>query len=433
MSNLTNLNYQIKQQQENYNCIYFGKIKNILLLEEIINIWINLLNNNNLFINKLNDYENKILSLSNNKENSINNYKFILKEMLNNRKCIYYYNNYNNNDILNKCKNLIEKIIEYIFGIKKVYLFILKEDDLYYTIFNSEIYVNKNYKIISYCYNNNENICYKNFNINEEIIINNITSNFCSIKDIRKNISISLETGIKFNQYLYNDSIIVLLPEKIETFYFTAGEWTSILLHEIGHVFSYILFDINKLSNRINEKFADKFVSLYGYNGEFINSKRKELVMRIYLYYNKEIKKIKEQNEIRSMISIGDNKYNIHYEQFLKFTKHSYIYNRLISLLKQIKLENKNIYLSNEKRKEINKEIKNIKNMIWKYNNEVLEIIKDLSKIKNIDLKCKLYIKKQYFKIINDDIIDKLEYFNEKINKLDSRLFKSIINYIKFN
>ena len=273
----------------NTSTIYFGKIEKIKMLEDIFKIYFN---NENA-----DEYEKKINVLYTRKELdqlSLSSFftNYIKKDIDKNRQCFYKYKE----DNLNKCKELIEKTIEYIFGIKRVYLYIIKETDKYYTVFNSEIYAQPYYKKSLDNYKLNRTVYYNdNFDIEKEIIYNG--KNKTNILEIRKNIKCSLKDGIYFTNY--NPVIFILIPDKINKFYFTVEEWISVLLHEIGHVFSHIL--LGNVDTRLHESFADRFLSLYGYGKEFINSKRKELSTRIYLKYIEKINDIFKDNKIESL------------------------------------------------------------------------------------------------------------------------------------
>lgn len=417
---------------ENKNCIYFGKIKKVKLLEQIMRIWFGLLRKDVSEINNLNKYKQELQEFYNIENIDYIDYKKNLqefsvldiaffKEIENSRNCIYKYQEQTGDSkfcyYLNLCKFLVEKTLEFAFGINKLIIYILKKEDPYYIIFNSEIYVNHNYKIMKDNYNQNINICYKNFN-KDNIMFENKT-----FEEIKKyGFNISLKDGISFNKKYYNSStVVLLLPELMEKCYFTISEWVSILIHEMGHVFSYLLCDLNLLSDRVNENFADKFVSLYGYSSEFINSKRKELGMKLYLYYNGKIKKIKKDNEIKFPVCIDKN--HIIRETIFNITDHAPTYTRCLYLLNQLKLELKNKYLSYNKRLEINRDVKKVKNAIKRYKNVPFNIMKKK------DLKYKLFLKIEHEKIIKSayiDNLDKVECFIEKINKLDRRLFKNI-------
>lgn len=336
------------------------------------------------------EYEKKINKLYKRKEIESKLYFFInniIEDIDKNRQCFYDYKDGNTN----KCKELIEKILEYIFGLKRVYLYTIKETDYYYTIFNAEIYAQPYYKSSLINYKEKKTIYYNKLDIDKEIIYNG--NEEITISQARKYIKCSLVDGLYFTKY--NPIVFILLPEKINTFYFTIKEWIAILLHEIGHVFSYII--LGNIDIRVHEDFADRFLSLYGYGGEFINSKRKELSTRIYL--NKKNK----NNEITSLQYFT--LFGIKREYNININNHACIYTRCENILNQIKYIRGNI-----------KEVK-------KY----FSLLKQPYYISNIDIKDKLYIKQNYLHYINNFHLNTIERLCNKIYKLDKRKFMGLI------
>lgn len=52
----------------------------------------------------------------------------------------------------------------------------------------------------------------------------------------------------------------------------TVSQILSVLLHEIGHTFTRTLIELNVLNDRMNERFADQFVAMYGYGPDFVRA-----------------------------------------------------------------------------------------------------------------------------------------------------------------
>ena len=61
-----------------------------------------------------------------------------------------------------------------------------------------------------------------------------------------------------------------LLFPREDDMVFTPAQIVSVILHEIGHSFSVFMIDKDKITDRSDEKFADQFVSMYGYSKEVL-------------------------------------------------------------------------------------------------------------------------------------------------------------------
>lgn len=94
--------------------------------------------------------------------------------------------------------------------------------------------------------------------------------------DELRNAVIVTNDGFRFNNRKFKTGLLVclnlgiLFKTKLST-----PELVAVLLHEIGHNFSKVVIDPKKVSGRVDEKFADQFVAMYGYGPELITAFQK--------------------------------------------------------------------------------------------------------------------------------------------------------------
>ena len=112
--------------------------------------------------------------------------------------------------------------------------------------------------------------------------------------------------GFKFNQKKFATNLLVclnlgiLFRTEINT-----QELMGILLHEIGHNFSKVVISANKVSDRVNEKFADQFAAMYGYGPDIASAFSKMTVN--YGPIEKAFKDVPVVNILVGLSNIWDN------------------------------------------------------------------------------------------------------------------------------
>ena len=77
--------------------------------------------------------------------------------------------------------------------------------------------------------------------------------------------------GIRYDKNVFKINFLVCVNTGL--FFsdlITVPQLVSVLLHEIGHTFSKALIEYKILNDRMDEKFADQFVAMYGYGPEYI-------------------------------------------------------------------------------------------------------------------------------------------------------------------
>jgi len=82
--------------------------------------------------------------------------------------------------------------------------------------------------------------------------------------------------GFSFDKNTRDLNIVILFtlgllfPRDDGKLSFTPSQIVAVLLHEIGHSFSIFVFSKDKLTDRVDEKFADQFAGMYGYSKEIM-------------------------------------------------------------------------------------------------------------------------------------------------------------------
>lgn len=126
-----------------------------------------------------------------------------------------------------------------------------------------------------------------------------------------------MNNGIFIDYRKYALSIILYINiEFLQSNIFTSSEFLSVIFHEIGHTFSKLLTPhVNlDISSRQDEKFADKFVSLYGYSNELITFFDKAT----YIWHKSQFQKLKSTNfneKIKDKKEIANHIYTKIYEK----------------------------------------------------------------------------------------------------------------------
>ena len=82
--------------------------------------------------------------------------------------------------------------------------------------------------------------------------------------------------GFSFDKNTMQMNIVILatlglfFPRDDGKLSFTPAQIVAVLMHEIGHAFSPFLLNKEKLTDRVDEKFADQFAGMYGYSKEIM-------------------------------------------------------------------------------------------------------------------------------------------------------------------
>lgn len=312
------------------NEMYFGKTPRIKLLEKLVQLWLDSFN-----------AKNKIT------EKDLEKFKFLDKDQLNREKYLKYLKKddekiYETNKtetitltkIQEQIINYIKKSLELIFGIHKI---TIKFIDDGYAIHNDFKYDDKKIRLSD---------IEKNFSLDNDY-------NIRIISDHIKDSIIVKNTGISFNPIKCPLSCILYMPELKyylpENNLRTAGEIVSSLLHEIGHFFSYFIIPYEKFNKkekylkRVDEKFADMFVAMYGYGQSTISKFAKSRIMEFLYDY------------LTSKDNLDKN-----IDNYRTYDEHPNTYSRMRSQLLYLKDARKSKNLSDSKRKQLNSDIKHV-------------------------------------------------------------------------
>lgn len=325
------------------NEMYFGKTPRIKLLEKLIQLWLDSF-----------DVKNKIT------EKDLEKFKFLDKDQLKREKYLKYLKKddekvYETSKtekiILSKIQeqivSYIKKSLEIIFGIHEINI---KFMDNGYAIHNDFKYDNKKIKLSD---------IEKNFSLSNDYNIE-IISNHIKDSIIVKN------TGISFNPVKCPLSCILYIPELKyylpENNLRTAEEIVSSLLHEIGHFFSYFIIPYEnfnkkeKYLQRIDEKFADMFVAMYGYGTSTISKFTKSRINEFLYDY------LQTKNDLNKNIDLYKN-----------YDEHPNTYSRMRSQLLYLKDARKSKNLSDVKRRQLNADIKRVTDNLKSFKTKPLD------------------------------------------------------------
>lgn len=164
--------------------------------------------------------------------------------------------------------------------------------------------------------------------------------------------------GLKFDTSKFSANLLVCLNTGILfSGILTVPELIAVLLHEIGHNFTKSVLQYNHISDRVDEKFADQFVAMYGYGPELNNAFGK-----MNLDYDENEKKMRDIPVLNIVIGLSDilGRYSIRNSGF---DEHPAIKSRMLSQIEQLKSDLKYTPDMNPKlKKQIEDEIARIEN-----------------------------------------------------------------------
>lgn len=412
------------------NEIYFGKTKELKLVEKLLDLYVNYCKTGKLQ-KDLSEYDIEFLPY--NKIKSYNDTKSERKydSFLYNK----YYDENDTNKNLQKLLKLIGKYIEIIFG----FIYVKVTPGVYTQWGNSA------YGAVGTLQNNSNTI---KMNKESKLIFTDDLGKTLNYKDV-KNAIIVTDTGVFIDTKKLAIGIELHLAFKdlVQKYDLTGGELMAITLHELGHQFSKLLSNrvynyhlqildknyykkprdeqnkIYKDYRRSDEIFADKFISLYGYSKEHFSVLRK---VKSNVEYNsniypKEITKILKTKITKEPIPhFIDKEYSI--------DVHPQEYTRLLYLIHHLKIEQKDPNISETKRNEITKEIKILIKELEKY--KYYPTITSYEKLSDKDKEVlKDYYKKEFSdQIITNLSLDKKDREYQKQTNIDSREYKSIFD-----
>lgn len=390
------------------NEMYFGKTPRIKLLEKLCQLYIDSfereIDNNELlkFETIINQAMNKLYY----NRNLINSTFYTNKEQR-----LNWLDN-----IQIKIIRLMEQLIGIIFGIAKVNIFFYKDFDDYDNMAIFHTFIERESNI-------------KNLN-NKGLEIKDVNGNYLSYDFIKKNIIVK-NTGISINMNkcpLY----IKLYFSKVMHENNSVSNIISTILHEIGHFFSYLILPINKyilqyinfdfknkylsyreidkyikiikdnkelfgitseeiqkleydseniikwktiykIADRINEKFADQFVSLYGYGPNLAN----KFLFTDNLYKN--FAQSSGTDKISNKNYLDPKKITNNIDNLSDLDEHPMPIHRIQSQILQLQSDLKNPRLSLSKKKQIEQDIKNIQQQLHDYNHNIKRLEKLIS------------------------------------------------------
>lgn len=108
----------------------------------------------------------------------------------------------------------------------------------------------------------------------------------------------------------------------------TTSELLAVLLHEIGHNFSRVVLSVD-MTDRADEKFADQFVSMYGYGPELASALSKTMID--YSDFDRRFKDVPLLNVFVGLNQIRKNLLNV-----VDDSPHPVTKNRLLGVVRQL-------------------------------------------------------------------------------------------------
>lgn len=137
--------------------------------------------------------------------------------------------------------------------------------------------------------------------------------------------------GLKFNTKKFASNLLICLNTGILfSNLLSVPELIAVLLHEIGHNFTKSVLQYNHIDGRVDEKFADQFVAMYGYGPE-LNS----AFGKMNLDYNELERKMRDIPVLNIILGVTDiiNRCNI---RSYGIDEHPGTKSRMLSQLKQL-------------------------------------------------------------------------------------------------
>lgn len=176
-----------------------------------------------------------------------------------------------------------------------------------------------------------------------------VSSNPHEFSEIKNAVTIT-NRGFKFNTKHFPVNLLVcftlgaLFDKKM-----TIRELMAIMMHEIGHNFSKVVIQPNKVNGRVDERFADQFVAMYGYAEDMISG-----FSKLETQGDSILRRIPIINVIYGL--------SILFDQFLVGTlgldPHPAVISRMKSQIEQLKADLKDVNMSPEMRKDLEQQIK---------------------------------------------------------------------------
>lgn len=182
-------------------------------------------------------------------------------------------------------------------------------------------------------------------------------------KDIRKGLSIT-KSGFKFKGKAPSMLIILDLGFLLAPF-LHPSEMVAVLLHEIGHNFTKTTMDPEDYSDRVDEKFADAIVSMYGYGPDLASGLNKMVTSNKYSGFASKLRN-------KPILNIGLGLYNIYKDIVHRqsgLEEHLPMDSRAEDIVKQLEYDLDNTPdISDDAKREIQDQIRAIKIWIAKFN-----------------------------------------------------------------
>ena len=184
---------------------------------------------------------------------------------------------------------------------------------------------------------------FTNEKLTNAVVVTNSGFNF-NKKKFKTNLLVCLNLGILFNSPI------------------TTPELIAILMHEVGHNFSKVIIKANKINGRMDEKFADQFVAMYGYGPELVSAFSKMTIN--YGQIEKHLKDVPIINIFVGLNKIVDSVMFRH----LFDDPHPNMYSRMESQIRQLEAELKgNRDIDPKMKKEIEDQIEQCKKTMDDY------------------------------------------------------------------
>ena len=188
--------------------------------------------------------------------------------------------------------------------------------------------------------------------------------------NLRSSIMLTKE-GIRFDNRKVAPNILIiismgmLLSSRIES-----AEVMAALLHEIGHSFSKATIGSKEFDARIDEKFADQFVTMYGYGPE-LGSVLSKITT---IHSEKSLKIIRSIPIVNIFVGLNNIRKSI-WSRAINTNVHPTFNKRILDSIKQMEDDlNNTPNLTKSQRKELKDNIKRAKHTVEEFYNNSIDI-----------------------------------------------------------
>ena len=184
--------------------------------------------------------------------------------------------------------------------------------------------------------------------------------------DLKDSILVTSE-GIRFDNKKISPNVLIMISMGILLSpLMTVEELMGALLHEIGHSFSKATLGSEEFNERIDEKFADQFATMYGYGAELAKALTKVATNLQYA----DVEKLRRIPIVNIFVGLNNIRKSL-MGRFFGQNPHPGLNQRFIDSIRQMEYDLKNAdNLTPEQKKELALNIQKTKQVVEDYYND---------------------------------------------------------------